>query len=145
MTRVVIFVLIMVIIPRALLAANQYTESQTLTKEPSPPLAAIELPDLGSEAAKKIEKEDFKEQSESYITNSAAQGFENLTPEALESQAKSYLQNKITSTAQSYIEGLMSPYGVVRTNLSVDQEGSLEGSSLNYFVPLYEDPDNVLF
>ncbi len=62
------------------------------------------LPDLGSEAAHQEEQNNkgksFKEQGADYITNSATQGFENLTPEALESQARSYLQSQITSSAQ---------------------------------------------
>ncbi len=77
-------------------------------------IALSTLPDLASDAAEKEEQENkgqsFKEKGADYITNSATQGFENLTPEALESQARSYLQNQITSSAQSYLEGAMSPY-----------------------------------
>ncbi|AKE59753.1 intimin-like inverse autotransporter SinH [Citrobacter farmeri] len=149
MVRVVFFLLIMAIIPGTSLAADQYTENKTSYEGKISSASSAELPDLGSAATEKSEKEEsgnsFKEQSTNYLTNSATQGFENLTPEALESQAKSYLQNKITSSTQSYIEGLMSPYGTVRTNLSIDQEGSLEGSSLDYFVPLYDDQETVLF
>lgn len=58
-----------------------------------------------------------------------------MTPEALESQARSYLQSQITSTAQSYIEDTLSPYGKVRLNLSIGQGGDLDGSSIDYFVP----------
>lgn len=108
-----------------------------------------ELPDLASSAAQKEEQEakgkSFKEQTRDYITSSATQGFENLTPEALESQARSYLQNQVTSSTQSYIEGLMSPYGKVRTNLSVGEDGDLEGSSLDYFVPWYDNQSTLLF
>lgn len=107
------------------------------------------LPDLASDAAEKEEQENkgqsFKEKGADYITNSATQGFENLTPEALESQARSYLQNQITSSAQSYLEGAMSPYGKVRTSLSVGEGGDLEGSSLDYFVPWYDNESTVLF
>lgn len=85
------------------------------------------LPDLGSETAHQEEQNNkgksFKEQGADYITNSATQGFENLTPEALESQARSYLQSQITSSARSYIEGALSPYGKVRSNLSIGQGG----------------------
>ncbi len=107
------------------------------------------LPDLGSAAAQKEEQENkgksFKEQTRDYLANSATQGFENLTPEALESQARSYLQNQVTSSTQSYIEGLMSPYGKVRSNLSVGEGGDLEGSSLDYFVPWYDNQSTLLF
>ena len=149
MYRIMLFLFFMVILPRTLLAADQSIENPLPSKGKSGSTATADLPDLGSDAAQKAEKENngdsFTEQSESYVTNSATQGFENLTPEALESQAKSYLQNKITSSTQSYIEGLMSPYGTVRTNLSVDQEGSLEGSSLDYFIPWFDDKQTVLF
>jgi Protein of unknown function (DUF3442). len=107
------------------------------------------LPDLGSDVAQKEEQDNkgqsVKEKGTDYFINSATQGFENLTPEALGSQARSYLQNQITSSTQSYIEGLMSPYGKVRTNLSVGQGGDLEGSSLDYFVPLYDNQRTLFF
>ena len=73
------------------------------------------LPDLGSQAAQQDEQtnkgKSLKERGADYVINSATQGFENLTPEALKSQARSYLQSQITSTAQSYIEDTLSPYG----------------------------------
>ena len=66
------------------------------------------LPDLGSQAAQQEEQtnkgKSLNERGADYVINSATQGFENLTPEALESQARSYLQSQITSTTQSYIE-----------------------------------------
>lgn len=71
------------------------------------------LPDLGSQTAQQDEQtnkgKSLKERGADYVINSATQGFENLTPEALESQARSYLQSQITSTAQSYIEDTLSP------------------------------------
>lgn len=107
------------------------------------------LPDLGSEAALQEEQNNkgksLKERGANYVTESAQQGFENLTPEALESQARSYLQGQITSSAQSYIEGALSPYGKVRSTLSISQDGSLEGSSIDYFVPLYDSQKSVYF
>lgn len=107
------------------------------------------LPDLGSEAALQEEQNNkgksFKERGANYVAESAQQGFENLTPEALESQARSYLQGQITSSAQSYIEGALSPYGKVRSNLSIGQDGSLDGSSIDYFVPLYDSQKSVYF
>lgn len=107
------------------------------------------LPDLGSEAALQEEQNNkgksLKERGVNYVAESAQQGFENLTPEALESQARSYLQGQITSSAQSYIEGALSPYGKVRSNLSIGQDGSLDGSSIDYFVPLYDSQKSVYF
>ncbi|EBG5295630.1 intimin-like inverse autotransporter SinH [Salmonella enterica subsp. enterica] len=107
------------------------------------------LPDLSSDAAREEEQrnkgQSFKEKGADYIFGSATQGFENLTPEALESQAKSYLQGQITSSAQSYLEGMMSPYGKVRTSLSLGEGGDLEGSSIDYFVPWYDNQQTVYF
>ncbi|HBM9259786.1 TPA: intimin-like inverse autotransporter SinH [Citrobacter freundii] len=107
------------------------------------------LPDLGSESVQKEqhnnEDQSIKEKGTNYFINSATQGFENLTPDALKSQAQSYLQNQITSSTQSYIEGLMSPYGKVRTSLSVGEGGDLDGSSLDYFVPLYDNQNTLIF
>ncbi|TGB76208.1 intimin-like inverse autotransporter SinH [Escherichia sp. E4702] len=107
------------------------------------------LPDLASEAAQQEEQSNkgksVKERGANYVTESAQQGFENLTPEALESQARSYLQGQITSSAQSYIEGALSPYGKVRTNLSIGQDGDLDGSSIDYFVPWYDNQSTVYF
>ncbi|EHC54346.1 Putative invasin [Salmonella enterica subsp. enterica serovar Inverness str. R8-3668] len=107
------------------------------------------LPDLASESAKKEEQENkgesFKEQGADYFINSATQGFDNLTPEALESQARSYLQNQITSSAQSYLEGVMSPYGKIRTSLTVGEGGDLDGSSLDYFIPWYDNQSTLFF
>lgn len=139
------FILLTFISWTATAAEYSPTINSTLPAQASTP----DLPDLGSQAAKKAEKEEkgksFKEQTADYMTDSATQGFENLTPEALESQAHSYLQNQVTSYTQSYIEGLMSPYGKVRTSLSIDERGSLEGSSLDYFVPWFDDQKTVLF
>ena len=107
------------------------------------------LPDLASETAQQEEQSNkgksFKERGANYVTESAHQGFENLTPEALESQARSYLQGQITSSAQSYIEGALSPYGKVRSNLSIGQGGDLDGSSIDYFVPWYDNQSTVYF
>ncbi|MCH0692682.1 intimin-like inverse autotransporter SinH [Escherichia coli] len=116
---------------------------------PLPKKTNLKTTHYRSAAAQKAEQENkgksFKEQTRDYITNSATQGFENLTPQALESQARSYLQNQITSSTQSYIEGLMSPYGKVRTTLSVGEGGDLDGSSLDYFVPWYDNQSTLLF
>lgn len=124
-------------------------ETNISTPAPTNNISVDTLPDLSSDAAEKEEQESkgqsFKEKGADYITNSATQGFENLTPEALESQARSYLQNQITSSAQSYLEGAMSPYGKVRTSLSIGEGGDLEGSSLDYFIPWYDNESTVVF
>ncbi|EHQ9155193.1 inverse autotransporter beta domain-containing protein [Salmonella enterica subsp. enterica serovar Miami] len=107
------------------------------------------LPDLASESAKKEEQENkgktFKEQGADYFINSATQGFDNLTPEALESQARGYIQGQVTSSAQSYLEGMLSPYGKVRTSLSIGEGGDLDGSSLDYFIPWYDNQSTLFF
>lgn len=126
-------------------APSGSTESAA-SKNDSP--YADTLPELSSGADKHLKKsseKDLKEQASDYFTSSATQGFENLTPEALESQARGYVKNKATSTSQAYLEELLSPYGSVRTNLSIDDKGNLEGSSLDYFVPWYDNQRTVLF
>jgi len=109
-------------------------------------LTESSLPELGSDTPERDDSgKSYTQKSADYITNSAMQGFENLTPAALQSQARSYLQGQITSSAQSWVEGLMSPYGKVRTNLSIDETGNLEGSSLDYFVPWYDNQTTLVF
>ncbi|HAW3316575.1 TPA: intimin-like inverse autotransporter SinH [Escherichia coli] len=130
------------------ISGTVYAEPDTATSDNKhPPESA--LPDLGSEQAQREEQESkgqsLKEQGAEYFMGSATQGFENLTPEALESQARSYLQGQVTSGAQSLIERAMSPFGKVRSNLSIGQGGDLDGSSLDYFVPLYDNQQTVLF
>ena len=65
------------------------------------------LPDLGSQAAQQDEQtnkgKSLKERGADYVINFATQGFENLTPEALESQARSYLQSQIWMAVPSII------------------------------------------
>ena len=112
-------------------------------------LSESALPDLASDSAKKTEQDNsgkaYTDKGADYFINSATQGFDNLTPEALESQARSYLQGQITSSAQSGVESLLSPYGKVRTNLAIGEGGNLEGSSLDYFVPWYDNQQTLLF
>lgn len=130
------------------ISGTVYAEPDTATPDNKHPPEST-LPDLGSEQAQREEQESkgqsLKEQGAEYFMGSATQGFENLTPEALESQARSYLQGQVTSGAQSLIEGAMSPFGKVRSNLSIGQGGDLDGSSLDYFVPLYDNQQTVLF
>ncbi len=131
-----------------LLSGTVYAESDISVSEKKSTMETS-LPDLGSQAAQQEAPEDkghsLKEQGADYFINSATQGFDNLTPEALESQARSYVQGQVTSGAQSLVEGALSPFGKVRSNLSLGQGGDLDGSSLDYFVPLYDNQQNVLF
>lgn len=39
----------------------------------------------------------------------------------------------------------LSPYGKVRSNLSIGQGGDLDGSSIDYFVPWYDNQTTVYF
>ncbi|MGI3449798.1 intimin-like inverse autotransporter SinH [Citrobacter arsenatis] len=107
------------------------------------------LPELDSKAnaqnKKTTAKQGWAEAGGNYAVSSAMQNFSNLTPEALKSQAQSYLQNQLTSSAQSYLDSALSPYGKLRTNLSVTAEGNFDGSSLDYFVPLYDNQERLFF
>lgn len=114
-----------------------------------PPSPEDSLPELGSDKryplAKMSSKQGLAESGGNYLVSSAMQDFNNLTPEALKSQAQSYLQNQITSSAKNYLEDTLSPYGKIRTNLSIGEGGDLDGSSLDYFIPLYDNQKTLLF
>ncbi|NLS53052.1 inverse autotransporter beta domain-containing protein [Hafnia alvei] len=79
------------------------------------------------------------------LVNEAQSHFQNLTPEGMKSEALQYGKNLATATAQSKIESLLSPYGHVATNLSINDRGSLEGSSLDYLIPWYEGESDLWF
>ena len=51
----------------------------------------------------------------------------------------------MTSTAQSYLENVLSPYGSVRTSLSIGEGGDLDGSTFDYFVPWYDNQETLVF
>ncbi|CAD5696567.1 intimin-like inverse autotransporter SinH [Escherichia coli] len=105
------------------------------------------LPDLGSseKSNSKDEKGALGGKAQGYFISSATQGFENLTPEALKAQAESYAKGQVTSTAQSYLENVLSPYGSVRTSLSIGEGGDLDGSTFDYFVPWYDNQETLVF
>ncbi|WP_313082173.1 intimin-like inverse autotransporter SinH [Atlantibacter sp.] len=109
------------------------------------------LPELGSRNSNEKSQDNdpsntsIQKKASDYFINSATQEFENLTPDALESQARGYVHNQIISSAQSYLEGAMSPWGNVRTSLAMSDDGDLEGSSLDYFVPWYDNKTSLFF
>jgi adhesin/invasin len=115
-------ILILVLLYGGVVSASGTSVSPVAEK-----MSETSLPDLASDSAQKKEQENlgksYTEKSADYFFNSATQGFDNLTPEALESQARSYFQGQMTSSAQSGIESLMSPYGKVRTNLAIGEGG----------------------
>ncbi len=53
----------------------------------------------------------FKEQGADYFINFRHPGFDNLTPEALEIGRVADCKTRVLHSAQSYLEGVMSPYG----------------------------------
>ena len=117
--------------------------------EPDSLFTDDQLPELDSKnSAKRATTGNIKglvDKSGGYIINSATQGFTNLTPEALKSQAQSYLQNQLTSSAQTYLDSALSPYGKLRTTLSINDGGDLDGCAIDYFVPLYDNQNTVIF
>ncbi|EQC1557183.1 intimin-like inverse autotransporter SinH [Citrobacter amalonaticus] len=128
----------------------EHSQATARVKNDTPSSIQNNLPDLSSVTAEEAKNTPSQETSiqksaSDYFISSATQGFENLTPDALESQARSYLQGQITSSAQSFIESAMSPWGNVRTTLSISETGDLEGSSLDYFIPWYDDKHSVWF
>ncbi|TBL77076.1 intimin-like inverse autotransporter protein SinH [Obesumbacterium proteus] len=88
---------------------------------------------------------DLRKKTSEVLVNEAQSNFQNLTPEGMKSEAIQYGKNLATATAQSKIESLLSPYGHIATNLNIDDQGSLEGSSLDYLVPWYEGESDLWF
>ena len=117
----------------------------------------IPLPDLGSRA----ESSDDADQSETknnpaendiwasktaqMATSEAQQNFQNLTPEGLKSQLFQYGKGMASGAAQAQAESLLSPYGHISTQFVLDDDGSLDGSSLDYLIPIIEGKDNLFF
>ena len=117
----------------------------------------IPLPDLGSRA----ESSDDADQSETknnpaendiwasktaqMATSEAQQNFQNLTPEGLKSQLFQYGKGIASGAAQAQAESLLSPYGHISTQFVLDDDGSLDGSSLDYLIPIIEGKDNLFF
>lgn len=76
----------------------------------------------------------LENRSAQVLMNEAQQNFQNLTVEGATSQLYQYGKSTATSAAQSKVEELLSPYGHVKTNLTLN-DGSLDGSSLDYLIP----------
>src|SRR5471030_1099492 len=86
----------------------------------------------------------LENRSAQVLMNEAQQNFQNLTVEGATNQLYQYGKSAVTSTAQSKVEALLSPYGHVRTNLTLN-DGSLDGSSLDYLIPWYAGESTLLF
>lgn len=79
------------------------------------------------------------------LTNEAQQGFENLSVEGAKSQLYQYGKGAATQAVQSQAEQLLSPYGHIKTTLNVGDDGSLDGSSLDYLIPWYAGESTLIF
>lgn len=75
----------------------------------------------------------------------AQQSFKNLTPEGLKSELYQYGKGALTGAVQSQVENLLSPYGHVATNITINDKGNLDGSSLDYLLPWFTDESDLLF
>ncbi len=75
----------------------------------------------------------------------AQQNFQNLTPEGMKSELYQYGKSAITGAVQSHVDNLLSPYGHVATNITIDDQGKLDGSSLDYLIPWYDGESDLLF
>lgn len=118
----------------------------------------FDLPSLGgsdvfsdnSHATKESTSKDnnveiIKNKSAQVFTNEAQQNFQNLTVDGATSQLYQYGKGAATGAVQSKVEQLLSPYGHVRTNLTVNDDGGLDGSSLDYLIPWYAGESTILF
>jgi adhesin/invasin len=98
---------------------------------------------LPSTQSEKNEK-NVESRSAQTLMSEAQQNFQNLTVDGATNQLYQYGKSAVTSTAQSKVEALLSPYGHVRTNLTLN-DGSLDGSSLDYLIPWYAGESTLLF
>lgn len=117
----------------------------------------INLPDLGSDSAMQKNSADKSESSTNrddkkiekkvsdIAVSEAQQNFQNLTPDGMKSEFYQYGKGVITGAAQSQLDNLLSPYGHVATNITIDDKGHLDDSSLDYLVPWYNGESDLLF
>lgn len=56
-----------------------------------------------------------------------------------------YARGQASSMANSTVEGWLSQFGTVQSQLNVDKNFSLKDSSIDWLVPLYDSPQNILF
>lgn len=117
----------------------------------------IDLPELGSDPvaqqnpsekssgdASRDEK-DIENKVSRIAVQEAQQNFENLTPDGMKSELYQYGKGVVTGAAQSKIDTLLSPYGHVATNITLDDKGDFNGSSLEYLIPWYDGESDLLF
>lgn len=107
-----------------------------------------QLPSLGSDALQTSEPtadEKLKDKSLDFLTNSAQQKFSNLTPDQLKQQGIDYAKGALIGQTQSGIENILSPYGHIRTNITINNGGDLDGSSADYFIPLFDNQTSLIF
>lgn len=116
----------------------------------------LNLPDLGSNkistgdnnnniAAQDEINKQIEQKTAEWSVKEAQQNFGNLTPDGFKSELYQYGKSAVTNAAQSQVNKLLSPYGHISTQLSLNDEGGLEGSSLDYLIPWYEGESYLLF
>ncbi|HAV1831808.1 TPA: hypothetical protein JG914_004658, partial [Enterobacter hormaechei subsp. steigerwaltii] len=66
---------------------------------------------------------------------------ERASSEALSDYARSQVSGKINNS----VEGWLNQFGTVRSQINLDKHGKLSDSSLDWLVPLYDSPSNMLF
>ncbi len=108
------------------------------------------LPTLGggdvfSENTGSKNNNEIESKSASILTSEAQQNFENLSVEGAKNQAYQYGKGKLTGAIQSQAEQLLSPYGHVKTNIALSDNGGIDGSSLDYLLPWYAGESTLLF
>lgn len=117
----------------------------------------LSLPELGSDnSASNItphrdntdeskNNDDISGKVAQFATNEANQNFSNLTKEGMKSELYQYGKSAVTSAVQNQAEQLLSPYGHISTQISLNDDGSLDGSSLDYLIPWYNSKSNLVF
>jgi len=54
-------------------------------------------------------------------------------------------RSKVTSTTNDAVQQWLGKYGTVQSQLNLGENASLEGSSIDWLVPLYDTPESMLF
>ncbi|MFK3663527.1 Ig-like domain-containing protein, partial [Scandinavium sp. NPDC088450] len=56
-----------------------------------------------------------------------------------------YARSQVSGMINNSVEGWLNQLGTVRSQINLNKHGKLNGSSLDWLVPLYDSPSNILF
>lgn len=79
------------------------------------------------------------------LAGAASQAGSMLAGGNREHAAESMARTLASGAANDAVQSWLNNYGTARVSLSVDDRGGLSGSSLDWLVPLYDSPEDMLF